>query len=127
VGVERVALPPQHAFHDLDALVAEPRDAPAHDERVRIVRPDEQAPHSSLEQRDRASLAFAQLAQERFGDAAATARDALRLRKDSAAAHYVLGLTLVLEPSTRGEGMAHIEEAAQTLESARKALAVLRR
>jgi len=37
----------------------------------------------------------------------------------------VLGLTLVLEPGTRGEGMAHLEEAAKTLDSARRAIAAV--
>ena len=74
---------------------------------------------------DLSNLAFAQIAQERFGEARATAREALKLRKDHAPAHYVLGLALVVETATRGEGMAHLEEAAKTLESARRAIAAL--
>jgi tetratricopeptide (TPR) repeat protein len=76
---------------------------------------------------DLSNLAFAQLAQERFGEARATARDALKLRKDHPQAHYVLGLSLVIEPDTRGEGVAHLDEAAKTLESARRAIAALAR
>ena len=74
---------------------------------------------------DLANLAFAQLGQERFADAAATAREALKLRKDAPTGHLVLGLALVLEPETRGEGIAHLEEAAKTLDSARRTLEAL--
>jgi tetratricopeptide (TPR) repeat protein len=74
---------------------------------------------------DLSNLAFAQLSQERFGEAKASAQAALKLAKGHAPAHLVLGLTLVLEPETRGEGMAHLEEAAKTLESARRAIAAL--
>ena len=49
----------------------------------------------------------------------------MKLRKDEAAAHLVLGLALVLEPETRGEGIAHLEEAALTLPSARRTLEAL--
>jgi tetratricopeptide (TPR) repeat protein len=75
--------------------------------------------------RDLSNLAFALLATEHFPEAAANARAALKLQKDFPAAHYVLGLALVLEPETRGEGIAHLEEAAPRLESARRALAAL--
>jgi tetratricopeptide (TPR) repeat protein len=74
---------------------------------------------------DLSNLAFAQLSQERFGEAKASAQAALKLAKGHAPAHLVLGLTLVLEPETRGEGMAHLEAAAKTLESARRAIAAL--
>jgi tetratricopeptide (TPR) repeat protein len=76
---------------------------------------------------DLSNLAYAQLLMERFGEAAATARAALKLKKDSATAHHVLGLALVLDPATRGEGIAHLEEAAKTLDGSRRALAALGR
>lgn len=76
---------------------------------------------------DLSNLAYAHLALERFDEAAAAAREALKLKKDAAAAHHVLGLTLVLQPATRGEGMAHLEEAAKTLTVSRRALAALGR
>jgi tetratricopeptide (TPR) repeat protein len=76
---------------------------------------------------DLSNLAYSQLAQERFAEAAENARAALKLRKDFAAAHFVLGMALVLEPETRGEGIAHLEEAAKKLESARRTLAALGR
>ena len=44
------------------------------------------------------------------------------MERDNAAAHYVLGSLLALNRETRGEGVAHLEVAAKTLESARKAL-----
>jgi tetratricopeptide (TPR) repeat protein len=76
---------------------------------------------------DLSNLAYAQLALERFPEAAENARAALKLRRDLPAAHFVLGMALVLEPETRGEGVAHLEEAAKTLESARRALEAMRR
>jgi Flp pilus assembly protein TadD len=76
---------------------------------------------------DLSNLAYAQLAMERFPEAMETARAALKLRRNFPAAHFVLGMALVLEPETRGEGVAHLEEAAKTLESARRTLAALGR
>jgi tetratricopeptide (TPR) repeat protein len=76
---------------------------------------------------DLSNLAYAHLAMERFPEARENARAALKLRKDLPAAHFVLGMALVLEPETRGEGVAHLEEAAKTLESARRTLAALGR
>lgn len=75
---------------------------------------------------DLSNLAYSQLMLERFEEAAENARAALKLRKDFPAAHFVLGMALVLEPETRGEGMAHLEEAAKKLDGARRALAALR-
>lgn len=74
---------------------------------------------------DLSNLAYAHLSLERFAEAATNARAALKLRKDQPAAHFVLGLTLVLDPETKGEGIAHLEEAAKKLDSARKALTAL--
>jgi tetratricopeptide (TPR) repeat protein len=76
---------------------------------------------------DLSNLAYAHLAMERFGEAAENARAALKLRRDLPAAHFVLGMALVLEPETRGEGVTHLQEAAKTLESARRTLAALGR
>lgn len=74
---------------------------------------------------DYSNLAYALLWMEQFDEAIATAREALKLKKDSATAHHVLGLALALEPQTRGEGIAHLEEAAKTLEASRRTLKML--
>jgi tetratricopeptide (TPR) repeat protein len=74
---------------------------------------------------DLGNLAFAHLAQEHIAEAMDAARQALKMQKNHPAAHYVLGITLILAPATRGEGMAHLEEAAKTLESARRAIAAI--
>jgi tetratricopeptide (TPR) repeat protein len=74
---------------------------------------------------DLSNLAYAELMQERFDEAGQTARSALKLRKDMPTPHFVLGLTLVLQPETRGEGVAHLEEAAKSMDAARRALAAL--
>lgn len=72
--------------------------------------------------RDLANLAFAQAALQRLPEAAASARAALRLEPDSPSAHYILGMILALDRQTRGEGVAHLEVAAKSFDSARRAL-----
>jgi tetratricopeptide (TPR) repeat protein len=73
--------------------------------------------------RDLANLAFALAALRRIPESVEAAKGALRVDRDNAAAHYILGTLLTLDRETRVEGVAHLELAAKTLESARKALA----
>ena len=73
--------------------------------------------------RDLSNLAFADMALLRVAEAADAAKAALKLEPGNAAAHYMLGSVLCVNRQTRGEGIAHLEVAAKTLESARKALA----
>ena len=74
---------------------------------------------------NRSNLAFALAGLQRLPDAIESAKAALRIDRNHAAAHYVLGSLLALDRETRDEGVAHLEVAARTLESARKALARL--
>lgn len=71
---------------------------------------------------DLTNLAFALAAQQKLDDAAAAARRALAMDHSRAGAHYLLGAILALKPETRGEGVAHLEVAAETMGSARKEL-----
>jgi tetratricopeptide (TPR) repeat protein len=70
--------------------------------------------------------AFAQRQLNRIPDAIATARAALRLDSGSPQAHLILGSILAGDPRTRGEGITHLEQAAETMPSARSALEQLR-
>ncbi len=72
--------------------------------------------------RDLANLSFAMAGLWRLPEAIESAKGALRLDRENAAAHYVLGSLLALDRETRGEGRAHLEVAAKTLASAREAL-----
>jgi tetratricopeptide (TPR) repeat protein len=71
---------------------------------------------------DLGNLAFAYAGLQRLDDAIAAARRALQVDRHCAAAHYLLGSFLALSPSTRSEGIAHLEEAADALPSARREL-----
>jgi tetratricopeptide (TPR) repeat protein len=71
---------------------------------------------------DYANLAFAYAGLQRLPEAMQTARRALALDRTSAPAHYLLGSLMALTPATRGEGLAHLEVAAETMASARKEL-----
>lgn len=71
---------------------------------------------------DLGNLAFAYAGLQRFDDAIAAARRALQVDRHCAAAHYLLGSFLVRNPQTRGEGVAHLEEAADTMPAARQEL-----
>jgi tetratricopeptide (TPR) repeat protein len=71
---------------------------------------------------DYANLAFAYAALQRVDDAMAAARRALAIDRHSASAHYLLGALLALTPATRGEGIAHLEAAAETIPAARRDL-----
>ena len=62
---------------------------------------------------------------ERLPEAAESARQALAIDRNCAPAHYMLGAILAINPRTRGEGIAHLEVAAKSMDSARKALAQL--
>jgi tetratricopeptide (TPR) repeat protein len=71
---------------------------------------------------DYGNLAFAFAGLQRLDDAIASARRALALDRNSAPAHYLLGSMLALNPATRGEGVAHLEAAADKLPAARREL-----
>ena len=75
--------------------------------------------------RDLSNLSFALAALQRVPEAIDAARAALRLDKQSASAHYLLGYLLTMSPETRGEGIAHLEVAAKSMASARQALETL--
>ena len=71
---------------------------------------------------DLGNLAFAYAGLQRLDDAIAAARRALAVDRHCLAAHYLLGSFLVLTPSTRREGIAHLEEAAGAIPAARQEL-----
>jgi tetratricopeptide (TPR) repeat protein len=77
--------------------------------------------------RDLSNLSFAFAALQRVPEAIEAARAALRLDRQNAPAHYLLGSMLVMSPETRGEGVAHLEVAAKSMQSARQALEALER
>jgi hypothetical protein len=68
------------------------------------------------------NLAFAQANLGRFQEALATVRAALRLDAGFDRAHLLLGTLLAADPRTRAEGIAHLERAAQTIQSAQTQL-----
>ena len=68
--------------------------------------------------RDLTNLAIAQFNLGRFGDARQSARAALRIEPQCAAAHYILGLALAIDRATLREAIPHLEEAAKTIPSA---------
>jgi tetratricopeptide (TPR) repeat protein len=72
------------------------------------------------------NLAFAQRQLNRLPEAVASARAALRLDAGSAQAHLILGAILARDPGTRAESIPHLEQAAETLPSARTALEAVR-
>lgn len=76
---------------------------------------------------DYSNLAFALAGMQRVGEAAQTARRALALDGRNAGANYLLGSILALRAETRGEGVARLEIAAETLPSARRELEKWRR
>jgi len=71
------------------------------------------------------NLGYAQLMLNRPAESAATARAALRLDADNAAAHYLLGMSLVATGSST-EANPHLEKAAETMPTARVNLQRLR-
>jgi tetratricopeptide (TPR) repeat protein len=73
------------------------------------------------------NLAYAQRQLNLFPEAIASARAALRLDSGSAPAHLILGSILAADPRTRAEGITHLEQAAETMPSARTALEQVRR
>ena len=75
--------------------------------------------------RDLSNLAYTLVQLERLPEAAESARQALAIDRNCAPAHYMLGAILAINPQTRGEGIAHLEVAAKTMDSARKALTQL--
>jgi tetratricopeptide (TPR) repeat protein len=75
--------------------------------------------------RDFVNLSFALIGLHRIPEAMDAAKAALRLERENAPAHYILGSLQAMDRETRGEGVAHLEVAAKTLEAARKALAKL--
>jgi tetratricopeptide (TPR) repeat protein len=74
-----------------------------------------------------ANLAYVQYRLNRFPEAIASARAVLRLDSGSPRAHLILGSLLAVDPRTRAESIPHLEQAAETLPSARTALEQLRR
>ena len=72
-------------------------------------------------------MAFAQYALHRYDEGTSSARQALRLDPSCAPAHYLLGLFLVLDRRTLGEGIQHLEVAARTMPAARESLERARR
>ncbi len=75
--------------------------------------------------RDLVNLGFAFSGLLRIPEAIEAARGALRLDGNNAGAHYIVGSLLGGNPVTRKEAVAHLEQAAKTLDSARKTLAAL--
>jgi tetratricopeptide (TPR) repeat protein len=72
--------------------------------------------------RDLSNLAYTLVQLERLPEAAESARQALAIDRNCAPAQYMLGAILAINPQTRAEGIAHLEVAAKTMDSARKAL-----
>jgi tetratricopeptide (TPR) repeat protein len=72
--------------------------------------------------RDLANLAFTFVQLSRLPEAADAARKALDIDRNCAPAHYILGSILAVNPGTRAAGIAHLEFAARTMDSARRAL-----
>jgi len=68
------------------------------------------------------NLAYAQRQLNRIPEAIASARAALRLDSGSAQAHLILGSILAVDLRTRGEAITHLEQASETLPSARATL-----
>jgi tetratricopeptide (TPR) repeat protein len=72
------------------------------------------------------NLAYAQRQLNQIPEAVASARASLHLDSGSAQAHLILGSILAGDPRTRGEGITHLERAAETMPSARAALEKVR-
>jgi tetratricopeptide (TPR) repeat protein len=72
------------------------------------------------------NLAYAQRQLSRIPEAIASARAALRLDSGSAQAHLILGSILAVDLRTRGEAITHLEQASETLPSARATLEKVR-
>jgi tetratricopeptide (TPR) repeat protein len=68
------------------------------------------------------NLATAQARLRRFAEAEKSARAALRLDSGYLKANLILGSILVNEPTTRGEGVIHLQKAAAEFASARQFL-----
>jgi tetratricopeptide (TPR) repeat protein len=75
---------------------------------------------------DLCNLAYLEAMEGRYGEAAESARAALRADPGWANAHYVLGTLLLRDRSTAEEGIRHLERAAETVPGARETLAQLR-
>ena len=76
--------------------------------------------------RNLCNLAMAQVRLHRFAEAEKSVRAAVRLDSGYLKANLILGAILVHEPSTRGEGVKHLERAAAEFDSARQFLEQLR-
>ena len=68
--------------------------------------------------RDLLNLAYTLVQLERLPEAAESARQALAIDRNCAPAHDMLGAILAINPQTRAEGIAHLEVAAKTMDSA---------
>jgi tetratricopeptide (TPR) repeat protein len=76
--------------------------------------------------RNLCNLAMAHARLRRFAEAEESARAAVRLDSSYLKANLILGVILVHEPATRGEGVKHLEKAAKEFASAGQFLEQLR-
>jgi tetratricopeptide (TPR) repeat protein len=77
--------------------------------------------------RDLSNKALAEYKLERYADSIQSARSALKLDPNHGPAHYVLGVILAMDKNTMVESVAHLEQAARTIDGAKAVLKIVQK